>query len=166
MKVRFMLLFMFICVCGWATTKPYEWEKTRSRYNLSPEESGKAEYILKNHVQYDYALENDQFLMYVTHHRIVLVNNNEAIQNNNRIIISMYNAIELADVRARSINKDGKVVNFDINNLKEIHDEGSDKSYRIFAIEGIENGSEVEYFFTRKSYSCKQMYLSGIRLLC
>lgn len=153
MKVRFMLLFMFICVCGWATTKPYEWEKTRSRYNLSPEESGKAEYILKNHVQYDYALENDQFLMYVTHHRIVLVNNNEAIQNNNRIIISMYNAIELTDVRARSINKDGKVVNFDINNLKEIHDEGSDKSYRIFAIEGIENGSEVEYFFTRKMYA-------------
>jgi hypothetical protein len=153
MSKNLCLLLLFIPVFGWSTIKPYEWEKTRARYALSADESAKAEYIIKDHVQYDYALEEDQFLMYATHHRIVLVNNNEAIQNNNRIIISMYNALELTDVRARAINKDGKVVNFDINNLKEVKDEGSDKSYRIFAIEGIEVGSEVEYFFTRKMYA-------------
>ncbi len=153
MKNLICLLFVLIPVLSWGTIKPYEWEKSRSRYNLNADEAGKPEYIIKNHVQYDYALENNQFLMYATHHRIVLVNNNEAIQNNNRIIISMYSALELTDVRARSINKEGKVVNFDINNLKEVKDEGSDKSYRIFAIEGIESGSEVEYFFTRKMYA-------------
>ena len=153
MSKNLCLLLLFIPVLSWSTIKPYEWEKTRSRYTLSADEAGKAEYIIKDHVQYDYALEDNQFLMYATHHRIVLVNNNEAIQNNNRIIISMYNALELTDVRARSINKDGKVVNFDINNLKEVKDEGSDRSYRIFAIEGIEVGSEVEYFFTRKMYA-------------
>ena len=153
MKKFLFVLTVFAPLCGWATNKPYEWEKSRSRYNLTAEESAKTEYIIKNHVQYDYVLENNQFLMYATHHRIVLVNNNEAIQNNNRIIISMYNALELTDVRARSINKDGKVTDFDISNLKEINDEGSDKSYRIFAIEGVETGSEVEYFFTRKMYA-------------
>lgn len=153
MKSYISLLFVLIPLLSWGTLKPYEWEVTRSRYALTAEEAGKPEYILKNHVQYDYVLENNQFLMYATHHRIVLVNNNEAIQSNNRIIISMHSTLELTDVRARSINKDGKVVNFDINNLKEIKDEGSDQSYRIFAIEGVENGSEVEYFFTRKMYA-------------
>ncbi len=154
MKAKFILLLLVAPILASAgTINPYEWEQNRKRYSLTPEESEKAEYVIKNHIQYDYVLEDNQFLMYATVHKIVLVNNNDAIEKNNRIVISMHNTIELADLRARAISKEGKVVNFDKNNIKEIKDEDTDKSYRIFAIEGIENGSEVEYFFTRKMYA-------------
>src|SRR5262249_23325312 len=43
-----------------------------------------------------------------------------------------------------------KAVYFDKSNLKELKEEESGNAYRIFAIEGIEMGSEVEYYFTRK----------------
>jgi hypothetical protein len=129
---------------------PYEWEKDRPRFPLTEKEKENAEYILKNHIQYQYTLENDQFLVYSTFHRIVFVNSNEAIQKHNRLYIPMYNTLELVDVRARAINKDGKAVYFDKSNLKELKDDEGDKSYRIFAVEGVEIGSEVEYYYTRK----------------
>jgi hypothetical protein len=153
MKKIFLILLACLPSLLFATgVVPYEWEKERSRYTLSAKEKENAEYILKNHFQYQYTLENDQFVLYSTFHRIVYVNSNEAIQKHNRLYIPMYNTIELVDVRARAINKDGKAVYFDKSNLKEMKDDEGDKSYRIFAVEGVELGSEVEYFYTRKMY--------------
>ena len=145
-----VILFSFCQVVFAADVKPYEWEKNRSRYSLSKTDTELSELILKQHTQYDYVLEDNQFLMYSTIHRIVYVNNNEAIQKHNRIVISMNNTLELMDVKARAIGKDGKAVFFDKSNLKELKNEETGNAFKIFAIEGIEIGSEVEYFFTRK----------------
>lgn len=148
------LFFALLCVTTGKATgadfKPYEWEKGRSRYTLSAADALLSEMILKQHTQYEYALEDNQFLMYSTIHRIIYVNNNEAVQKHNRIVISMNNTLELLEVKARAIGKDGKAVFFDKSNLKEIKDEESGNAFKIFAIEGIELGSEIEYYFTRK----------------
>jgi len=151
MKISVMvagLLFTFSAMAS--EVQPYEWEKDRGRYTLSAADAKMAELILKQHAQYEYVLEDEKFLMYSTLHRIVVVNNDEAVQKHNRIVISMNNTLELVDLKARAITKEGKVINFDKNNLKELKDEETGNAYRIFAIEGIELGSEVEYYFTRK----------------
>lgn len=153
--MRFYLLLLMFLAAGAASGGPfipYEWDKNRSRYTLTPEEQGQAEVILLNHVEFNFGFENDQFLLQSVFHRIVYVNGAQAIQNNNRITIPMNNVIELMDLRARSISKDGKVTLFDKNNLKEMKNEETGNAYRIFAIEGIEAGGEVEYFFVRKMY--------------
>ncbi|HEX8041295.1 MAG TPA: DUF3857 domain-containing protein, partial [Chryseosolibacter sp.] len=136
-----------------ADFNPYEWEANRGRTKLSAEDQKAPELVIKNHIQYDYVLENNDFLMYSTMHRIILVNNNEAIQKHNRIVIPMNNTIDLVEIKARSINKDGKVIRFDKSDIKELKEEESGNAYRIFAIEGIELGSEVEYYFIRKMRS-------------
>lgn len=128
----------------------YEWESDRSRYELTDDEATIGEYVLKLHNQYDYVFEDNQFLLYYTVHRIVRVNNDEAIQRNNRIYIPMGGVIDLVSLKARSINASGKVVNFDTSNLKELKDEETGRGYRIFAIEGVELGSEIEYFYVLK----------------
>lgn len=128
----------------------YEWESDRARYALTEEEATFGEYVLKLHNQYDYVFEDNQFLLYYTVHRIVRVNNDEAIQRNNRIYIPMSGVIDLVSLKARSINASGKVVNFDTSNLKELKDEETGRGYRIFAIEGVELGSEIEYFYVLK----------------
>ncbi|MBL7852652.1 MAG: DUF3857 domain-containing protein [Cyclobacteriaceae bacterium] len=131
---------------------PYEWQANRPRYALTEEEKSKPEIILLNHVEFNYGFENDQFMLQSVFHRIVYVNGAQAIQNNNTIAIPMYNVIELMDMRARAISRDGKVTLFDKNNLKEVKNEERGDAYRLFAIEGIEPGSEVEYYFVRKMY--------------
>ncbi len=144
---------LFFYLTSWASNTYYAWESERPRYKLSEKEEALAEYVLKQHHQYNYVLEDNQFLLYSTVHRIVRVNNNEAIQRHNRIYINMTNVIELADLKARAINQQGKVVNFDISNLKELKDEESGNAFRIFAIEGVEQGSEIEYFYVLKKYA-------------
>ena len=128
----------------------YEWDAERDRYQLSPQEESIGEYVLKQHAQYNYVFEDNQFLLYSTFHRIVRVNNNEAIQRNNRIYIAMNGVLDLVDLKARSINRSGKVINFDASNLKELKDEETGQGFRIFAIEGVELGSEIEYFYVLK----------------
>lgn len=154
MKIRSLFqatIFLLISAnLSGADFKRYEWETERSRYRLSETDILLSELILKQHTQYEYVLEDNQFLVYSTIHRIVYVNNNEAIQKNNRIVISMTNTLELMDLRARAISKDGRTVFFDKSNLKELKQEESGKAFKIFAIEGVELGSEIEYFFTRK----------------
>jgi hypothetical protein len=154
MSVRFLTLLgvLFQTVILAQGFQPYAWETDRTRYTRSPAEQSMPELMVKNHFEYTYGFEADQFLMQMVNHRIVVVNNNEAIQKHNRIVVSMGDAIELIDVKARAINKDGKVVLFDKKNLKELKDEESGNAYRIFAIEGIELGSEIEYYFVRKMY--------------
>jgi hypothetical protein len=152
-----LFIFAILLLCSFSTIsadfKPYQWEQKRSRYKLSPKELAMPELVLKSHTQIEYVHENDDFLMYSTVHRIFIVNNNEAVQKHNRIFIPMYNTIELVDLKARSISKDGKEILFDKSNLKEVKDEETGNAYRIFAIEGIELGSEIEYFYVRKMQS-------------
>ncbi len=130
--------------------KPYEWDKDRKRYTLSENESKFNEYLLKYHKEYKYNWEGDTLFVYYTEHRITRVTNSEAIQRHNRIYIPLRNVIKLMDIKARSISKTGKVTLFDRNNLKEIKDEETNNAYKIFAIEGIEPDSELEYFYTQK----------------
>ena len=152
MKKNIVLLAMLLVVTlsTLAEVKPYEWEANRKRANLSAEDRELSEIILKQHVEYNYVFEKNQLIMYTTTHLIVWVNSNEAIEKNNKIYISMNSTLDLVSLKARSINKEGKAINFDLKNLKEIKDEQSGNAYRIFAMEGVELDSEIEYFYTKK----------------
>src|SRR6188768_4146210 len=92
-------LSLVLCALTWLVNaeevKPYEWEKDRARFVLTPAEQSQSEIILKIHTQYEYVFVDEAFVMYSTVHRIVLVNNSEAIQKNNRIVIPMSSTIEL-----------------------------------------------------------------------
>jgi len=151
MKKKFTLIAIatFGFLQCFAAGTLYEWEKDRVAYKLTEEEQAMGELILKQHHQYDYALE-DGFIMYSAVHRIIYVNNDEAVQKNNRISISMNNTIDLVELKARVINKNGKIIHFNKSELKELKDEESGNAYRIFAMEGVELGSEIEYYFIRK----------------
>lgn len=129
----------------------YDWIKDRKRYTLSETEQKLNEYLLHQHTEFNYAVENGDLVCYAVFHRIILVNSEEAVNNHNTIEISMYNTLELQDVKARSISKSGVVKYFDKSQLKEIKNDNADQSTKVFAIEGIETGSEVEYFYVRKT---------------
>lgn len=150
MHIRLFLLMLLAPAFGHAQEAySYEWEKDRKRYQLTPAEEQAPEIILKEHVEYGYTFEDNQFVMYNVYHRIVRVNTNEAVQRHNRISISMDNTIALVDVKARAINTNSEVL-FDSNNLKEVKNDNADAGMKIFAVEGVELGSEIEYYFIRK----------------
>lgn len=83
-------------------------------------------------------------------HRKFRLNNDQSINKFNKISFSMSDVIELVDIGARAIKPDGKVVEFDEENIKEVKDDEEGDAYRIFAIDGIELGDDVEYYLVRR----------------
>ncbi len=104
--------------------------------------------------KYDYMYSEDGDLQMIhTIHKKYRLNNDEAINQFNKISVSLNDVIEVIDIKARTIKPNGKVIEFDRDNIKEIKDEESQHSYKIFAIDGIEKGDDVEYMVIRKLHS-------------
>ncbi len=135
--------------------KDYNWVQNRERYPISADEELKTSISLKHLVAHEYLFEEDSgdLIVYNTVHRIIRVNSDDAIQTYNKIYIPMNDVYEIVNVRARSINPSGKSMELDQSNIKEIEDDDGLGAYKIFAIEGVEQGSEIEYFYTRKMYA-------------
>jgi hypothetical protein len=132
------------------TLANYNWDENRPRYTLTPEEEQYSKIILCSKSILEYVFENKEFVLYTLDHLILRVNSDDAIESSNKIVISMNGAIEVVNIKARSISRDGKIINLDKNNIKEIKSTKKDESSRIFAIEGVEKGCEIEYFYIKK----------------
>ena len=149
-----LLAFHFFANSGFSQTyEKYEWDESRKPVQLTADEAGQAQIMLYYHIQYEYIYEDESSpVVYHTQHKIVRVNNDNAIANNNRIYIPMKSVLDLVSIKARTITKDGRVITFNKEDIKEIKDEELGNSYKIFALEGVEAGSEIEYFFTKKMF--------------
>ena len=83
-----------------------------------------------------------------TYHRRVRLNNDDAVQAYNKMYISMGGYKNLLDIKARSINPDGSVTEFNKDNMKFIENFQNAGPYNILALEGVQVGAEVEYIYT------------------
>ncbi|WP_296618697.1 DUF3857 domain-containing protein [Marivirga sp.] len=127
---------------------PYSWDNSRKTEEVVMDQN--SEIVLLNKLKYQYVYEDEKLTLYYTKHYIVKVNSDKAVSSNNRIYIPLSNTIEIMDIKARTLGPDGKVVELDKNEIKEVEDKDGGKGYKIFAIEGAEVGDEIEFYHTRK----------------
>ena len=130
----------------------YHWdEKRRQRLPLAKDEEALSAVVLKDFTALEYYFDpvrKDLFL-YATEHRIVRVNNTDGIEQYNKLSIPLSASGAPVAVRARTISPRGEVVEVQPENMKELKNEDN-AGYRIFALDGVEVGSEVEYYYTRQ----------------
>lgn len=135
-----------------SSLKNYDWDENRNRCHLTTDEEQLPKIILLNKSVTEYITENEDFVQYKLEHMIIRVNSDEAIESSNKITLSMFNVIDVINIKARSISKDGKKIELDKNNIKEIQNDEKNNAYKIFAIEGVEKGCEIEYFYVKKCF--------------
>jgi hypothetical protein len=87
----------------------------------------------------------------IVFHRRIKVETNNAIDNYNKIYIPVNNIISILNIKARFISATGKITELAQENIKEVKNLENKGDFRIFAIEGIEIGGEIEYFYTLRS---------------
>lgn len=126
-----------------------EWQPAPALHAISAKYSDAAAvYVLDKKVS-EYSIEKDGFFVYKTVHRIVHINNDKGIESFNRVYLPFGEDVEMLDVRARAILPDGRVMELNKANIKDIKDDdGND--YKIFAIDGLTKNCEVEYLYTLK----------------
>jgi hypothetical protein len=82
------------------------------------------------------------------YYKRIRLNNDNAVETFNKVYISMSNSRDIVNLKARAISKNGKIIEFNDSNNKKVDNYENYGPFTIFALEGIEVGSEVEYTYT------------------
>jgi hypothetical protein len=150
----FKILTFIACLSSFAVFaqndfyyKNYDWKGTPEKIEVSAEDMEKSQVTLLEMkcVQFVFP-ENKNPVKYNLEHKIIQLNNDEAIERNNKYYVSNYGAVEVLRQKARVINPDGKIIELSAKDIQTSKDEKGNAEYQYFAFEGIEIGSIIEYF--------------------
>ena len=108
------------------------------------------EVIIKDKRSIEFIFIDDRFTEIYLKHRIIYVGTEKGIERNNRIYIPTGRILEFLVNKARVIQKNGTVIVLDESDIKEAKDDENSRSYKYFALEGVEVGSYVEYLYVAK----------------
>ncbi|MEI6949535.1 DUF3857 domain-containing protein [Paraflavisolibacter sp. H34] len=127
----------------------FQWQSIPSLHTVDPRFSSEAAVYVSDEKRIEYALEKDGFFSYKTIHRTIHINNDKGIEYFNKIYLPFDQGLQLMNVKARTVLPSGKVMELDEKNIKDLKDD--DGVYKIFALEGLTKGCEVEYYYTLKT---------------
>ncbi|MCC7303159.1 MAG: DUF3857 domain-containing protein [Bacteroidia bacterium] len=129
--------------------KNYDWAEEPKIHTLGPEEEKQGTVVLKDKLIVEYMYDkNGNPVMYLTRHKIIRLNTDKSIEENNKVYIPTGDVFEVIGLKARAVSKSGKVKMVEKENIKDVENYEDLGPFRIFAFEGIEIGSEVEYIYT------------------
>jgi len=151
------LSIAFLLISGILSGQETKYEKYN--WNVTPEVLQNDTVNPVNGVKFTYErrikevyLNKDNFFEEINvFHRRIRVETNNAIDNYNKIYVPVNNVIAILNIKARFISSGGKITELERENIKEVKNLENKGDYRIFAIEGIEIGGEIEYFYTLRT---------------
>jgi len=148
----YLLLVTFGLQATEYTHSSYKWTANPVLHDLNEEEEALSSIVIKENRILEYIYKSDDVLyLYKTVHKIVKVNTDQAIEMFNKVFVPMNSRTEFVVLQARAISPDGTITNINKENIKEVENVNSWGNFKIFAIEGIEKGGEIEYFYTTKA---------------
>jgi len=150
--IRWMLLFLactsFLQAYSQVTgIIPETWDPKPALHTVDPSLKTESAVIIMDKRRIEYIDENKELVQYRTLHKIIRVNDDKGIGAMNEVYLPVTNNSDILDIRVRTILPGGKVIELDKKNIKDLKDE-NDEVYKIFAVEGLEKGSEFEYYYT------------------
>lgn len=142
------LLICFLFVTSTKAQDPvykgYDWDSAPKIHELPEHENQLSELELRELHIVEYAMKDDHLVSYNLVHKIVRVNNDKAIEMNNRIYLPLGESSHILVTKVRVINSGGQVKELKNADIKEGINEETKSTYRYFALEGLDTGSEIE----------------------
>jgi hypothetical protein len=143
-----------LLVCGLANaqefnfTQPALWSNTPVRHEVDKKFANASAVGIADDRQIEYVIDAKDMYMLSTFHKIIKINDDKGVEMYNKIYIPVSNNGTISQLKARTITSSGKVINLPEDKIKEIDEDG--RKYKLFAMEGVEKGAEVEYFYVQK----------------
>jgi hypothetical protein len=147
----FLVLIGILSISAFAITaqepeyKTYNWQSSPVLHPISTDESNNSSIILKENHIIEYAYENETLMCYMLLHKIIKANNDEGIMKNNRIFLPFSDKTRMLVTKARVITSNGEIKELKESDIKEGVNNETQTTYRYFALEGLDKGSEIEY---------------------
>ena len=160
MRLFLLALFLLTSATLAAQTLPpdlihagYNWDtKRHQRLPVSAAEAELPAVLLRDFtsLEYYYDKASKDVRLFATEHRIVRVNSSDGIESYNKIVVPVLASGAAVDIKARTISPRGEVREVKAADMKELKDQEGGRGFRVFAVDGVEKGSEIEYFYTRE----------------
>jgi hypothetical protein len=147
-KIASLILGLSPIVLSAQFYQSYDWADKPVKTVMTPDEKKEASVGILESITTEVIEGSNYLQQFETHHSITHVNNEEGIQRHNRVYIPMYGVMDIVDIKARTINKAGKVTLLDKSNIKEVQNVDEYGDFKIFAIEGVEIDSDIEVLYT------------------
>jgi len=125
-----------------------KWESAPALHKLDSKYDDESAVILLDKRRIEYIDENKELVTYRTLHKIVHINSDNGIESFNRIYLPVSDNKDIVSIKARTILPGGKIIEVSSENIKDLKDD--DQLYKIFAMEGLVKGCEVEFYYTYK----------------
>ncbi len=157
MKLVKYILFIFLiaysnfCFGSGSFFDDYDWENEPVFEVVQTDENDQNAIVLKDLkvVEFYFDEEYNTLLQLYTVHTKIQVNTHDAIELYNKHYMPMNRVIGIEDLRARVITNE-QVKEIDEIDLKDHEGKDEYSTYKFFAIEGVEIGSQIEYIYTFK----------------
>jgi len=150
-KFRLTIVLSFLLIHGYAqeTFVKEDWSKTPALHSIDKKHQSESAIIVLDKRRMEYIDEKDGLSSYKTLHKIIRVNDDKGIESFNKVYLGVSNNSDIVDIKARTILPGGKIIELDRSNIKDQKDEDG-SMYKIFAMEGLVKGCEIEYYYTYK----------------
>jgi hypothetical protein len=143
-------IFLFLITDAQNTNLILEqWDASPVLHTIDNKYSGESAVILLDKRRVEYIDEKDELMTYRTLHKIIHINNDNGIEASNRVYLPVNENKDIVSIKARTILPGGKIIEISSENIKDIKGEG-EQMYKIFAMEGLVKGCEVEFYYTYK----------------
>lgn len=129
-----------------------DWDANPVIHKIDTKHDGEAAVILLDKRRIEYIDDKEELLMYRTLHKLIHINSDNGIETFNTVYLPVADNNDIVSIKARTILPGGKIIEVSSENIKDLKDEDQ-QQYKIFAMEGLVKGCEVEYYYTYKRNS-------------
>ena len=145
-----LLLLILTARAGQPAIVHEEWTAKPALHTVDPRYNKESAVILLDKRRIEFVdLDKDNIAEYRTVHRIIRVNDDNGIESYNKIYLGYTDSTDIIDMRARAILPNGSVREVNRESMKDLKEDDG-RTYKIFAMEGLEKGSEIEFYYTVK----------------
>ena len=152
MKKHFLLIAFIAGIAGLANAQSIireTWAEKPVLHSIDAKLADESAVVILDKRRVEYIDEKQEVTQYKTLHKIIHINDDKGIESYNRVYLPVSNNSDIVDIKARTILPGGKIIEISKDNIKDLK-EDDDQVYKIFAMEGLEKGCEVEFYYTFK----------------
>lgn len=167
MRISFIALFLCFTSLSFGQYsyfyENYEFKEGYGFDSIDTRYTKEEEVVLYQHTAREYIVEDDGFFEYVLVHEIKYINSDKAVEENNKVYIPIGGSTKVLKEECRVITKSG-ISTLNKKSIRETEGDENTRQYRYFAVESLEKGSIVEFFYIiRKnaSYQGNYVYLQS-----
>lgn len=147
------------------TYKNYTWDKNSiENFDITKHQNEEIVAVKEKELHDFVVINKTSFIEYKLIHNIYWLNSNDKIEEYNKVYLPIFSNSQLVTSRARVITSSRKIIELDASKILEAKDEESQVTYKYFALEGVEKGAFIEYFYITKNqakYSGNQVTLQS-----